>query len=588
MDVSMNKCKNKKSIIGFGLLILALVAYVVKNILVGADVDEGYGVMIGYRLAKGDRLLLEMWEPHQTSAIFTALLIRPFLWFAEGSVEFLNIYLRVVYFVMHGLVTWILYRSLFTCKPELGKKGAGALSLVFFVCSPKSIFIPEYSNLHIWFFALLMMSFMWYFCAMSPLKGKLWLLAVAGIWLTCDVLAYPSMVLVLPFCLGVLLVQKKNCFWKEGLYLITPCTISAGAFLAYVFSYMTWEQLLQVVPHVLGDGSHQQGLFEKTLIYLENFGVMGLQLLGCGVVAGLLTFLLTSFRKNTKWKVGQQNAKSADFAMDMGAGFLIFFFLVHLAFMFYTWFTHTYNASYTRLIYIAVAITGIYCYQKTGKKEKTGFYLILASAVNYCGVLLLSNWNPSLLAPYFVMGMLGGLLCWNAYFTECGMGIQKEMVDILSICLVFSCCFGYCFRIIGGELVPSTIFEIRSYNHDGFRKGILANYMTAYRYNSNQEEWREAVPEGSTVMYVGMSQFSYLHGDCRVAVPSTISTPTYNETLLAYWEMNPDRYPDVVILESCYGDIGAFAEDVFLMNWLEREFQAKEVEDYPYMRVYKR
>ena len=588
MDIYMKSNADKKQKIWFVLLLLALLAYIVKNILVGADVDEGYGVMIGYRLAKGDKLLLEMWEPHQTSALFTALLIRPFLWLAGGSVDFLNIYLRVVYFVIHGLVTWTLYRSLFACKPELGKKGAGALALVFFVCSPKSIFIPEYSNLHLWFLALLIMSFMCYFCSNSPLKGKLWLLAVAGIWLTCDVLAYPSMVLLLPFCLGVLFFQKKNFFWREVLCLITPCIISAVVFLTYVFSYMTWEQLLQVLPHVLGDGSHQQSWLEKLLIYLESFGIMGVQLLGSGIVAAVLTLAIVKIGNRRKQKKCEEGAQTVETGMDVSSSFLIIFFLVHLAFMFYTWFTHTYNASYTRLIYIAVAITGIYCYQKTGKKEKTGFYLILASSVNYCGVLLLSNWNPSLLAPYFIMGMLGGLLCWNGYFTEYGKGMQKGIITLLSICMVFSSCFGYCFRIIGGELVPSTIFEIRGYNHDGFRKGILANYMTAYRYNSNQEIWGEAVPEGSTVMYVGMSQFSYLHGDCRVAVPSTISTPTYNETLLAYWEMNPDRYPDVVILESCYGDIGAFAEDVFLMNWLEQEFQPREVVDYPYMRVYRR
>jgi len=192
------------------------------------------------------------------------------------------------------------------------------------------------------------------------------------------------------------------------------------------------------------------------------------------------------------------------------------------------------------------------------------------------------------LAPYFIMGAMGGLLCWNRYFQQAEYKLEKAVLPILCGILTVSCCFGYCFRIIGGELTPSTIFEIRGYNHDGFRKGILANYMTAYRYNSNQDIWAEAVPEGSAVMYVGMSQFSYMHGDCVVAVPSTISTPTYDETMLAYWEMNPERYPDVVVVESCYGDIGAVAEDTFLMGWLEEEFGAAEIVDYPYMKVYRR
>ncbi|MFR8791977.1 hypothetical protein [Gallintestinimicrobium sp.] len=65
-----NILKNKKILENY--LYSAIIAYTAKNLFIGADTDEGYGIMAGYRLAMGDRLLLEMWEPHQTSAIFTA------------------------------------------------------------------------------------------------------------------------------------------------------------------------------------------------------------------------------------------------------------------------------------------------------------------------------------------------------------------------------------------------------------------------------------------------------------------------------------------------------------------------------------
>ena len=68
----------------FYLLIIALAAYTIKNIFVGVDNDETYGIVLGYRLANGDKLLLEMWEPHQTSAIFTALFIIDFIYKAIG------------------------------------------------------------------------------------------------------------------------------------------------------------------------------------------------------------------------------------------------------------------------------------------------------------------------------------------------------------------------------------------------------------------------------------------------------------------------------------------------------------------------
>lgn len=572
----MEKNVEKKQKVCFVIMVLALLAYVIKNIFVGADVDEGYGVMVGYRLATGDKLLSEMWEPHQTSAIFTALFIRPFLWLTKGNLNFLNIYLRVIYFILHGGMAVFAYHTFRKCKPDIGKYAAAGLALVCFVCSPKSIFIPEYSNLHILFLVLLCLVLMWYFCAQSSRRGQLCVLAAAGLCLTCDVLAYPSMALLLPFCLVVMARKRVNSFWKEALCFVLPCVISAGILLGYVLSYMSLEEIVQVIPHVLGDGSHQMGFVEKATIYLQKTAVMGLELVTCAVVAWLMTIVYVRVQK----KKGAEK--------DFVSSFLLFFFFANILYMFYIWLTHEYNAGYTRMLYIGMAITGVYCYVKTGKKENTGFYLILISIVNYCAVILLSNWDPTLLTPYMITGAVGGFLCWNVYFKEYGVKIAKGMLSVLCGVLVFSCCFGYCFRIIGGDLTPSTIFEIRGICRDGFLKGVLANYMTAYRYNANQEIWAEIVPEGSSVMYVGMSQFSYMHGDCVVAVPSTISTPTYDETLLAYWEMNPDRYPDIVIMESTYGDIGAAAQDEFLLQWLEEDFKAKEITDYPYMRVYRR
>lgn len=90
-----NTVKSKK--IWKVICFLAIIAYTLKNLFVGADTDEGYGIMVGYRLAMGDRLLLEMWEPHQTSAIFTAVFIKLFV-MLTGGVDYLNLFLRIVFF----------------------------------------------------------------------------------------------------------------------------------------------------------------------------------------------------------------------------------------------------------------------------------------------------------------------------------------------------------------------------------------------------------------------------------------------------------------------------------------------------------
>ena len=59
------------------------------------------------------------------------------------------------------------------------------------------------------------------------------------------------------------------------------------------------------------------------------------------------------------------------------------------------------------------------------------------------------------------------------------------------------------------------------------------------------------------------------------------------ERLLDYWELHPERYPDVVVFESSYGDIRQEGDN-FIWHWLMEEFQPAERKDYPYIAVFTR
>ena len=556
------------------LLILALAAYTIKNLFVGADVDEGYGIMAGYRLARGDRLVSEMWEPHQTSAIFTALFVRLFLWFTGGSAGFLNLYLRAVYFMVHAGIAFYAARTLRACVPDLGRPEAGLAAAIFYVTSPKCIYIPEYSNLHVWFFAMLCFCFMRYFCPGSPFRGKTGYLFAAGLFLACDVLAYPSMAILFPVCILFILLKHVRQTWKECLAFALPCVLCAAVFVGYLLSYMTGPQILRTLPYILGEGSHQTELSEKLLGWAGNFRQMAVSLAAGGICA-LLAALAVSFgSKKKKERIAQD--------------FLVFFFLILLLYQIFCWFTSDHNAGYPQLLYVAVPLAGIYAYYRTGKTEKTGIFLIAISFVSYFAIMILSNWGPIHLNPYLYMGVMGGLLCLRGFLKEFaperGIGLWRAGC----LLLILGNVFGYCYLIIGGEQIHSSIFTVRGICREGLRKGLFTSYMTAYEYNANQEVWPEAVPDGSTVLYIGPSQFLYMLGDCTVASPNTISTFGYDESVLEYWKMNPERYPDVVVVESWFGESRVFGEDSFIMQWLEKEYQAAEVVDYSYITVYRK
>ena len=79
----------------------------------------------------------------------------------------------------------------------------------------------------------------------------------------------------------------------------------------------------------------------------------------------------------------------------------------------------------------------------------------------------------------------------------------------------------------------------------------------------------------------------YLYEDVEVGAPTVMSTPTYTEDLLYYYELNPEKYPDVIVVASSFGETAwELQSNDWLMNWLESEYQPDEVVDGNYWKYY--
>lgn len=399
------------------------------------------------------------------------------------------------------------------------------------------------------------------------------MLVLAGIFLSCDVLAYPSMIVLLPLCLFLVYKYTTVNKLKAMCAFLAPCIVGATCLLTYVGTYMSFEQMLLVVPYILGDASHDHSVVIKLQDFVGSAWQMLAVLVFCGAIAYVMLKLWTRIRG------------------DKGAGvkdmFWVLMLLVLLVHQFYCWFTSEFNASYPHIFYLYICLVGIVYWYRYSREDVCGMIFVCISFVGYFGVMLLSNWEPIHLLPYLIIGVPGGLYYWGVAAKDWS-GKSACVRSVLGTLLVISNVFGYCYLIIGGAEVHSTIFSVGSYCREGFRKGILAEYMTAYCYNMNQEDWSEAVSEGESVLYIGPNPSFYLQGKCEIATNSTISTPTYDENLLYYWEMNPDKYPDVVVFESMWGVINVVPQDSFIMQWVQNSYEAIEKREYPYLTVYRR
>lgn len=566
-------------------LLWIVLAAIIKMIFVGSNTDEGYGIELAWRLAKGDRMLLDLWEPHQTSAVFGAVLVRLFWLFSGGSNTGIVLYMHICGILFQVLAAYLLYRVL-KCILEPEMEGFAFLgSCVYALCYPKGIIAPEYSNLQNWFMtgsALCFILFLYYAMAERAGKKETGVLVLSGIFLSGAVLAYPSMILLYPVMIILLCCSLKRGRLRAVLLLTAPCLLLAGLFMGYLFSYMTPEQINRGIIYVFSDGAHAAGPLSEVgeicryiLIYVIRSGICY-----AAAYAGM------SFLKKEKMKEMDERQKS------MGACFAA----LAAAFIWQTgiWLFQKkfVNQPQTELFFLCVLAVLLFCMSGKDRTDRLLFCFVIFSVSGFAAALLLSNFMFTELVGYLSLGAVGGAGILyrrgKRYFKKPEQKAfwEKMMLSVMGLWVIILS-FGRIWVTSQGGELHTTILDVRNIQKSGPGIGILTDYMTGHRYNTIAKEWPELVRDGETLLYVGPSSFYYMFGDVVVSAPNTISTPVYDEKMLDYWEIHPERYPDVVFVESCYGET-MYDEEDFIMEWLDKEYRASSVQDLEYIKVYRK
>ncbi len=110
-------CRSKFQKYLTALLILGVIFLNIKKVFMDFSVDVEYAITMFYRLAMGDHMFSQMWEPHQTSAFLLAFFIK--IWMsALGTTTGLVIYLNTVSLLVKSTVTLFFYKPLKTTYGE--------------------------------------------------------------------------------------------------------------------------------------------------------------------------------------------------------------------------------------------------------------------------------------------------------------------------------------------------------------------------------------------------------------------------------------------------------------------------------------
>ena len=597
-DKGHNRVINAVIMVLTGLTFLAFV----KAIWISLDIDESSAVACAYRMVRGDRLVRDMWEPHQLSAFLPALFAAPYIQI-RGNTDYLVIYLRLVGILIHTGMGIFLYRRI---RKSADRWIAFCMLILHLNYLPKWVQMPEFELMHDWCLLGIFLVLHAYF---TEERTKMSLPFIGGCLLTGSLLCYPTMILLYPFyILAICLLERQYhpntgvSGWRSGCLFTLGAFLPGAAFLGYLFSYMTLDEIKRYVSYIFLDTSHNvYTMSEKWAIYMRQiweqakwYGCYFLLVAGIVLAACLICRFLA--RNN-----GLGSMKKLLIAAD---GWMTAVVILVLAGMLmqirglYGFLLEDENQFFFQARYVAVLVPALILCVRFHNKMKCWLYLcILPSFVSLTAVLLVTNMDTNTAYAKVFLGVLGSLMVFYQYAREniedtFWKGLFRALCHALGGLMLagFLICRLVLIRVSG--CLPVTILAPLTRMESGPEKGVYVLEETARRWNDNYRELERLVNEGDRVLYIGAESLVYVELEAVPATPSTQGTTVYNEMFLRYYEEHPERIPNVVVYDKYFGvdSVSVLYYSYSLqypefLNWLENNYRDGQVTETEHMIV---
>ncbi len=590
------------------LLSLSVLASL-KMLFFAVTMDEEYQVVMSYRNAIGDQLFLNMWEPHQSSAFLCTLLMKPYL-MLFGTTGIV-LYLRAWGILLHLGVSIYLSSVL---KDFLGKKQAWLLALLYYNIIPKQIMLPEFGILQVWCFTLLSLFLMQYY-----VRGKNRYLVLSAMALALNVLSYPSCLLLFPFVLLALARLSGKRKWRDMGIFTLVCGICAAAYLGMLLCNTPPGRLLETLGHILkGDITHTLSLTGKLWLLFQK----ALRMAALWGICRLLSLAAARYIK----------------LEPMAAHALTI--LPACVIQLFCWVILNAGSEYLNLHLTATAIAGLSVCSRSfscrPKREGADpalllCYGVIGALLSLLSVLYLTDITLTESIPHAMPAAVYGAAllllaasgnlnrqggkdcsgspgwqdsqgCSGSPDRHCqeGRGLTDaghrqaertfKWVNTALLALLLTAIFGKGYTLRGGDY--GNVLQSGGIMKEGPAAGTISNYIRAYVYNSEYENWKTYVQDGDRVLVVTnqvqtLGTIQYLFKDVEVCHYSVVNPTPYDERLLEYWELYPEKAPNVIVVDCWYGTLRV-EPDSWIMHYIEKDFGYTKIDEKEYIRIYRK
>lgn len=540
---------SRKNIISDNLIRILIVTVVlasIKSIFTDTGFDNSYSMAMSYRHLNGDRLFSTMWEPHQTSIFITDFLMFIYHLFVP-SYAGVMIFLQVCGTAIFAAICIPLYKLL---SPLIGKNISILACIFLFMARAKQTPFPEFSNLQIAFSVLLFLSITNFIMN----QERKYYLFISALCLCFEILSYPSCILAY-VAVAIILFTQSERKYKNLLLFTLYCGIFGILYLSYFLINIGPASLMQTISNIYGSDSHSDYVITN---YQYFYGFITYSLWGfvCFFTAKIVQLL----SRKIGIKVGYDLLPVAGILMLLSETVMLFL-------------QKKTGIDWTCSIYVLpllLSIIGLTQYSNMSIKEKniwlSGQFIAIASMI---ATGLLTDLGLITILAYFV---LGGVVSFIP-ISHCS---KNSFVFLFAICMLLTIHRGLVVWGYANKGNVWMVYNVEQIQRKGPCAGIVSDYMTYYIAKTDLEEHPQYISPADNVMFVTdylLDPQEFMLAKGGISNCSTIDTPVYTESTIRYFEIYPEKRPDVIAVNCWFDTAPTMPEDSLIMQWIYENYE---------------
>ena len=549
MGLKTMEQKKRQHLMFIGLFLLLELILIRRSFYGFNTSDEMYFIGTAERIFRGEKVLVDEWNPTQQMCSFLLHPIYCLIRTVLGSTEGIVMASRFVYLAFAAVISLFLYLRF----QRRGYMAYGP-AFLFLLFAPFGICAMSYNSIEFGILTVLLA------VLSADMEHSVPEYLLCGILIAVIVLANPFALVMYAgyglICLAVTLRNRKKGVKTEGALQFKNflwMTVGAGVilvlFLIFVFQRGTLSEVLNNLPHILGDSEHQQGYWYKTKRYFylcfKNYRYMF-----CGLGVVYLATLLD--KKRCEHGVIYMILASA----------AVVPYLIYYGFIF----EHI-TVNYQMLPLAFWCLEAYFVTKKTEKRLFYGWYLpaaLFTMIVQYAtntGIVTLSvAWGTCT----FV-----GLIFVAQWLQEVSV---KKAFAWVTVCIVLLVQFAGTFYLRLTYAWGDNYMELLTEKMErGPLKGVYTTAETAEWYADVLDELDMLeLTEDDEIMVFGVAPWIYLYVDAGCGNYSTWQVHENSTQLYDYYELHPDKFPNVIYM--------AHWQDIFMECELSQMFKDKGYE----------